>query len=220
MVSKIPKIVHYIWVGSAIPTKVRSIIHRNQKFTDGFSTQIWTDENLPRLNEFAKSALREKNWAFVSDYVRMKVLFEYGGIYLDTDQLLLKPLDRFLTHSVFAGWNRERTFVYTGIIGAKPKNRLISNVLAEYDKREYHIRETSPRIFTECISEVSPFEDIQLYESPYFYPVSAGEKPSSSILKNAYATHLWDESWVKFRILRKISRKIGFIAFYKKLLKR
>ena len=66
---------------------------------------------------------------------------------------------------------------------------------------------------------MSNLKGAKIYESNAFYPISAGEKSDSKKLAGAYSTHLWDESWVKFRYLRMFSRKLGLIKIYRELKK-
>ena len=63
----------------------------------------WDLTNTPIEGEFAKKALAEKKWAFLSDYARLKILHEYGGIYLDTDVLVVKSFNELLSNASFWG---------------------------------------------------------------------------------------------------------------------
>lgn len=45
-----------------------------------------------------------------SDIARIQVLMESGGIYLDTDMVILKPLDEFLLFEMVVGWPQEDYF--------------------------------------------------------------------------------------------------------------
>ena len=66
----IPKIIHYIWLGSKLPKKIQNLINANNEILKDYEIKIWTDENMPKLNKFAKQAYKDKKWAFVSDYLR------------------------------------------------------------------------------------------------------------------------------------------------------
>ena len=217
MQQKIPKIIHYVWLGSDLPQKVQQIIAHNKQYTPSYQIKIWTDDNVPNMPGFAVKAREDKNWAFLSDYMRMVKLEQYGGIYLDTDQKLLRPIDDLLIHSFFAGWNREGTFVYTGIIGASANNSIIKKVIEQYEILKYDRKLTSPKIITECLKGFPQNKDIKLYSSKYFYPISADEMSSAEKLSGAYSTHLWNESWVRLRIIRKILRKLKIIRLYKRI---
>lgn len=210
----IPKIIHYVWVGGDIPERVRSLIAHNKIFTAEYEVKIWTEQNLPRLNRFALAAYRNKKWAFVADYVRFVALYKYGGIYLDTDQKLLKSIDGLRELEFFAGWNRSKTYIYTGIIGCVPKSDIINTVLEEYENIEFSLTQTSPAVLTRCFYDQKDSPLIKIFPSSYFYPVEIGEKESGRILVHTYSTHLWDESWVPFVRLRRFLRRIGVIRLY------
>ena len=91
----IPKILHYIWFGNGEKTPLTKKCMESWKtFMPDFEIKVW-DENIFNPYEsctYVKQAYEVKKWAFVSDYVRLKALYEYGGIYLDTDMELLKPI--------------------------------------------------------------------------------------------------------------------------------
>jgi len=216
----IPKIIHYIWVGGEIPKKIQSIIDKNSKFFQDYEIKIWTEVNIPKLNTFAQRAYDEKQWAFVSDYLRFKILEEFGGIYLDTDMEVLKPLDDLLDSSFFSGWDRRNKYVYAGIIGSEPKNEYIANILENYNNIDNFSYPTSPEIMTECYRRYDKKERLMILDSPYFYPLLDGEKPSETSLKYAYTNHLWYESWRNYVPLRRFLRRIGFMKIYHAVLDR
>tara|TARA_B100000989_G_scaffold39741_1_gene25200 strand:- start:12090 stop:12752 length:663 start_codon:yes stop_codon:yes gene_type:complete len=210
----IPKILHYVWVGSEIPERVQSLIDHNKTHTPDYDIKVWTEQNLPKLNKFAENAYRKKKWAFVSDYVRFVALRRYGGIYLDTDQKLLKNIDDLLDLDFFAGWNKDETYIYTGIIGCVPESDIVNRILEVYGTIEFDIKQSSPKVLTRCFVEQMVDPKFKIFDSSYFYPVEAGEKDDGRILAHTYATHLWDESWVSFVRLRRFLRRTGFVSFY------
>lgn len=84
---EIPKIIHYCWFGpKPIPELELKCIESWQKFLPEYKLMFWNEETFNIAeHQFAKQAYENKYYAFVSDLVRAHVLFEYGGIYLDTD---------------------------------------------------------------------------------------------------------------------------------------
>jgi len=214
----IPKVIHYIWLGGEIPQNVQKVIEHNQQFFTDYEVKIWREEDMPTLNDFAQQAYDEKKWAFVSDYLRFYILYHEGGIYLDTDMEVLKPLDRFLEDRVFAGWDRRGAYIYAGIIGAVPKNKYIEKILKTYDGLEKGEYPTSPMVMTASYHEYGNQKEIKVYDASYFYPLLDGEKATEEKLKNAYANHLWFESWRSFVGLRRFLRRLGVISLYHKLL--
>jgi len=210
----IPKIIHYIWLGAEIPLNVQEIIKNNQKFFSNYEVRIWTEENIPPLNDFAQRAFKEKKWAFVSDYLRFVILKEHGGIYLDTDMEVLKSLDDLLEHSFFSGWDRTGRYVYAGIIGANPNNKYVNDIVESYDNITVDSYPTSPQIMTNCYDKYKDEDSLVILESKYFYPLLDGEEATQKALEFAYTNHLWFESWRSFVPLRRLLRRIGFMKIY------
>ena len=210
----IPKIIHYIWLGSEIPDNIQETIAKNSIFLQEYEVKIWTEKNIPQLNAFAKKAYDEKKWAFVSDYLRFLILYQEGGIYLDTDMDLLKPLDDLLKYPFFAGWNRRGKEVYAGIIGVPRKHEYIKKILEVYETIPADEYPTSPEVMTKCYHEYENKEQLTILNSSYFYPLLDGEKPNVKLLQNAYTNHLWHESWRSYVPLRRLLRRAGIMRLY------
>ena len=77
-----------------------------------------------------------KKWAFVSDYVRLYALYNHGGIYMDTDVQVLKPLDAFLNDQAFSGFEAYDR-VPTGIMGAEKEHHFFKKLLDYYTVTSY-----------------------------------------------------------------------------------
>lgn len=210
----IPKLIHYIWVGSKMPANIKEVIEKNSKFFEGYEVKVWTEDNIPPLNAFAQRAYREKQWAFVSDYLRFSILQQNGGIYLDTDMEVLKPLDDLLDSTFFSGWDRRHKFIYAGIVGATPDNTYINSIVDAYDRIDNESYPTSPEIMTLCYEKYEQKDKLKLLSSKYFYPLLDGEKATKIVLKDAYTNHLWHESWRKHVWLRRVLRRVGFMKLY------
>jgi len=89
----IPKTLHYCWFGgSPLPEKFRPYLDSWRAQMPEFRIHQWNEGNLPNKSEYVRQNLEEKNWSFVSDYVRFQCLYEQGGYYMDTDYELLQPL--------------------------------------------------------------------------------------------------------------------------------
>ena len=99
------KIIHYCWFGpKPLPKLAKKCIASWEKFLPDYEIKLWSENNVD-LNEcdFIKEAYEQKKWAFVADYVRTKALYEYGGIYMDTDMEITKPVDDLLTEDFVIG---------------------------------------------------------------------------------------------------------------------
>lgn len=99
----IPKIIHYVWLsGDPIPLKLQECIESWKNIMPDYEIKCWTKDNfdITKVN-FVREACQAKKWAFACDYIRMYAIFTEGGIYLDSDVLVKKPFDIFLTNDFF-----------------------------------------------------------------------------------------------------------------------
>ncbi len=101
----IPKTLHYCWFGgSPLPPVMKKCVESWKAVCPDYEIVEWNEDNYDvKRNRFVREAHQAGKWAFVSDVVRMDVVYRYGGVYLDTDVELIKPLDRFLYDPAFCG---------------------------------------------------------------------------------------------------------------------
>lgn len=131
----IPKILHYCWFGGKPkPPLAEKCIRSWRKFCPDFEIREWNESNfdLEKVPAYVRQAYEAGRWAFVTDYVRLRALTEVGGVYLDTDVEIVRPLDPFLKHEAFAGFEHlER--VQTGVLACRKGFPLFQEFLAYYD---------------------------------------------------------------------------------------
>ncbi len=133
--SKIPKKIHYVWVGGKEkPKDIQRCMKTWNKYLEGYEIIEWNEKNFDiNSHPFCKAAYEAKKWAYVSDYIRAYVIYNEGGIYLDTDILILDKFDDFLSHEAFVGFeNADHPF--TATFGAKKHHPLVKKMLDYYDK--------------------------------------------------------------------------------------
>ena len=131
----IPKIIHYCWVGGGpLPELALRCIESWKRFCPDYEIRRWDETDFDASqNRYAQQALEAGKWAFVSDYARLKIVYDCGGIYLDTDVELLRPLDDLLEYKGFLGF-QNRSEVATGLgFGAEAQNPVIGAMLHGYD---------------------------------------------------------------------------------------
>ena len=100
----IPKKIHYCWLSDEpFPKKIRKCMATWQKTHPEYEIKRWSTKNFD-VNSvpYVKEAYEARKWAFAADYIRMYALYTEGGIYLDSDVILLKKFDEFLDNSFFS----------------------------------------------------------------------------------------------------------------------
>ena len=206
------KYIHYCWFGTKpFPKLGKKCLASWKKYLPDF--------------EFIKEAYENGKWAFVSDYVRTKVLKEYGGIYFDTDMEVLKYIDELLKNDTFLGIE-DTGFVAVGVWYEKEKNGLLpTKVLEEYQKMpSLDLNNLSnlsiPKIVSKILSEYGFIhgkneiqilnDNIYIYPREYFYPYSYNRE-NNIFTDNTCMIHYYDASWVpkKERIENALVRKLG-----------
>ena len=101
----IPKIIHYCWFGgNPLPELAQKCIASWKEYCPGYQIIEWNESNFDiNLSEYTKGAYKEKKWAFVSDYARFWILYRFGGIYMDTDVELIKPIGDLIGKGAYMG---------------------------------------------------------------------------------------------------------------------
>lgn len=134
----IPKIIHYCWFGGKPkPDVVQAYIDSWRRFCPDYEIREWNESNF-NINEnaYCREAYEAKKWAFVSDYARVKVLYNHGGIYIDTDVEFVRSFDSLLDDKIVMGFENNH-MVSTGTIGSEVHNEFLSEILQEYSKRHF-----------------------------------------------------------------------------------
>lgn len=134
----IPKIIHYCWFGRGeMPKLMKKCIKSWKKYCPDWEIVLWNEDNFDVTSTiWTKQAYESKKYAFVSDFVRLKALYDMGGVYLDTDVELVQSIDAFLVHEAFSGFESAE-MVQTGIIGAQAGNVVIKGWMDWYTNRPY-----------------------------------------------------------------------------------
>lgn len=134
----IPKKIHYCWFGGKeLPGDVKKYIDTWKKYCPDYEIIEWNENNFDITeNQYCKEAYEAKKWAFVSDYARLKILYENGGIYMDTDVEVCKSLNRFLKYDWFSGFESEDR-IPTGTMGACWNSTIIKIFLDDYNDRHF-----------------------------------------------------------------------------------
>lgn len=131
----IPKTIHYCWFGRGPKPKLaQKCIASWKKYCPDYQIIEWNEDNFDiSRNPYTRMCYEQKKFAFLTDYIRLTVLLEHGGIYFDTDVELVRPFDDFLDQPAFFGFEDD-AHVNTGVgCGCEPGNPVVRTMLAEYD---------------------------------------------------------------------------------------
>ena len=206
------KYIHYCWFGGKpLPKLAKKCIKSWEKYLPDYKIIEWNESNVD-LEEckYLKEAYSNKKWAFVSDYVRTKVLYEMGGIYFDTDMEVTKDISKLLDNETFLG-AEDSGFVAVGVWYEKhPKNSLPSELLKFYrslsgfdldNMYSYSIPKLITNKLSKCgykmgINNVQKLNNnIIIYPRDYFYPISY-DRQNNIFTENTCMIHYYDATWV------------------------
>lgn len=241
----IPKKIHYIWLGGRPKDKLTEICLLTWKDKMPEYEMIeWNESNL-HLDEIAKESeyfaecRKRKLYAFMADYLRIKILYEQGGVYIDTDVQAIQSLNPLMDRDLLLGYeectiDKVNRQIGTGFLAAEKENWFIGKVFEFY---QHEIMKTDlfviPVIMTKIYNELTENErlKIEILPKEYFSPYDSGGGKyflPSLITKNTYTIHWFSYSWGKFKnrewvqvkhiknpVKRKIKMLQNRIAFWK-----
>ncbi len=131
----IPKKIHYCWFGrNPIPGKLKKYMESWHKYCPDYEIIEWNEDNYDvSKNKFMYDAYKAKKWGFVTDYARLDIVYNEGGIYLDTDVEIVNNIDDLLYQKAFMGM-QDSYLVATGLgFGAMPKTKIIKTLRNSYE---------------------------------------------------------------------------------------
>lgn len=131
----IPKVIHYVWMGGKEkPKTIKKCMKTWKKRLKGYEFIEWNEQTFDiNSHPFVKAAYKAKKWAFVSDYVRAYAIYNYGGVYFDTDIFAIRDIEKLLDNDAFVGYEHP-DFPFTAVFGAKKGHPLIKDMLDYYDE--------------------------------------------------------------------------------------
>lgn len=132
---KIPKKIHYCWFGkNELPDFAKRCIESWEKYCPNYEIIRWDETNYDvTKNEYMYQAYKDKKWAFVSDYARVDIIYNYGGIYLDTDVEIIKSFGPLLYEKAFCGFESMNYVAFGLGFGSEKGNSIIKEILDLYN---------------------------------------------------------------------------------------
>ena len=210
---RIPKVIHYCWFGKKeIPAQYRKWMESWKHYCPDYEIIEWNEDNYDvHKNRYLSQTYELGKWAFVSDYARIDIIHEYGGVYLDTDVELVKNIDEMLGNDAFCGFETSKYVAYGLGFGAKKHHFIVNEIKKYYDEicftldNEVLNQITCPIIQTDIMKRHGLVcnGEFQIVGGMTVYPsrVLCGMSPSSfrmqRDLEHTYAIHHFSGSWVE-----------------------
>ena len=213
----IPKIVHFIWLSKEhnktekYPLDVQNCINSWRERLSGYQVKEWNENNFDfSICQYANEAYKEGKYAFASDYIRLWALYNFGGIYLDTDVEILKSLDELLTNEAFMGFE-DKNKIATCIIGCQKGNKVIKRFMDDYDNRRFIFSKgnydltPNPIPITKALldeglqpnGELQRLSHIVIYPMDYFCPYNPYRNSGDCFSNNTYCIHHFNGAWIR-----------------------
>ncbi|MED9908189.1 MAG: glycosyltransferase [Collinsella sp.] len=228
---KIPKTIHYIWFGGKpLPPMAERCISSWKEHCPDYEIVRWDEDNFDSGgNRYFEEALAAKKWAFASDYARLKVLVEHGGIYMDTDVEVLHPLDRFLEEDAFSGFETPSR-ISTGLMACRRSFPLFERLLRDYEGRAFVLSDGSYDETTNVVAITNAclelglelnggkqtVEGFALYPKDYFSPKDHKTR-QVHLTENTYVIHHFDGTWLPDETVAYKHAKERLIAAHPKM---
>lgn len=228
----IPKKIHYCWFGGGEKTKLaQKCIESWKRFCPEYEIIEWNEDNFDvNLNPYTKMCYEQKKYAFLTDYLRLLVLYEHGGIYFDTDVEVIKSFDDILDCEAFFGFETNE-FINTGEgFGAQPQSIIVSQMIKEYDDLLDGNKGFvgCPILNTNALvkfgfnanGQKQEINNVVVYPADYFNPY---DDPTGVLTKteNTYSIHWYGKSWMdkkkvlKSKLTKPLHRVFGTEIFSK-----
>ena len=147
----IPKIIHFFWFGDKeLPDRDKKNIETWKKYCPDYEIKLWNEKNykIPDI-QYVQDAYKRQKWGHVSDYARLDVLYQYGGIYFDTDVEVVKNLNPLLNLKGFIGFENGINLNTGQGVGAEPGNSVIKGMMDAYHERKF-LKEDNTCDLTPC----------------------------------------------------------------------
>lgn len=205
----IPKTIHYVWLGNKPKTKrIEKCIDSWKRFCPDYKIMEWNEKSFDiNSHHFIKEAYDVGNYAFASDVMRLMILYQYGGIYVDADVELIRNIDDLLYNKAFVGFETDYLVNSGQILGTIKENEIIKQHLEQYDKLHYKdcadiTKVSCPRLLTGLLVQKGlrldgseqVIEDLHIYPMDFFNPFET-RTGRMKITINTYSIHWSAYSW-------------------------
>lgn len=220
----VPKIIHYCWFGgNPLPELAVKCIESWKKYCPDYEIIEWNERNysIETACQFVKDAYENQKWAFVSDYVRLDVVYQHGGIYLDTDVELLKSPSEVLKNSRGFFGREQGNSIATGLGFACEKGEpILKEMMEKYHSLQFAkdrlVDLACPIINTQVLKKhgihdhdiTQIIDGICIFSTEFLCPESI-YTGKSNYTHNTISVHHYSGSWMPEKDKRKMWAIIG-----------
>ena len=229
----IPKKIHYCWFGgNELSSKAKKCINSWKKYCPEYEIIEWSEDNFDvNQNAYTQYTFKNQKYAFLSDYVRLLVLYQEGGIYFDVDVELVRSIDELRENPAYFGFETNQ-YINTGLgFGSEAGNKALGQMLAEYDELldGKHGVIGCPTLNTQALvkcglvlnGEMQRLQDAVIYPEEYFNPYDDATG-RLNITENTYSIHWYFKSAhnratiIRSKLMRPVHRLFGKDIFRRK----
>jgi len=224
--TRIPKIIHQVWIGSPLPQKYKSLIESWKRYHPDWLHILWTDKELDELGLINKKLYdAATNMGEKSDIAKYELVYRFGGLYVDTDFECLMPFD-ILNHSCdfYTGVGPDRELhIYAALFAAVPGHPILKKCVERLGEIKKNVTSpdailfnTGPYFITRCAVEcLESLKNAVFFPVTYFYPWPGLHRHQNTraeidkwVRPESFGVHHWHCSWQK--------GTQNFVAPYKK----
>ena len=212
-IQRIPKRIHQIWLGGNLPDQYKAYTETWLGYHPDWDYTLWTDKDIKAISLHQPKLFQSCiNMGMKSDILRYELLYQLGGLYVDTDFECLKPFDDLMNLNFFTSISYDRELVlYIGLIASVPGHPIMSNCLKtmvadpNLTKGSRIMDATGAYHFTRSFLRATNEESqgVVAFPMDFFYPfpnnVRGIEEPYQYVKPFSYALHHWAVSWVKHK---------------------
>lgn len=225
----IPKKIHYCWFGGKpLPSQFQKNIETWKKYCPDYEIICWNEDNYDiKKCSYMHEAYQAKKWGFVPDYARLDIIYQYGGIYLDTDVEMLRPWDELLSYEFFCGFE-SREYVALGLgFGGCAGNHIIKEMMQQYEQMHFINSDgtlnqvASPVYQTEillnhglkCNNKFQIIENCAVFPTEFFAPIDGYGLGTPTV--HSFSIHQYAATWFDETMKKNKERIMSSISYIK-----
>ncbi len=204
----IPQVIHSFWFSNdQIPDIYRKCMDSWSRIMTDTEIKIWDSQSYDAdAHTFTSSAYKEKRWAYVSDYARLDILYRYGGIYLDMDVMLIKPLTDMLNCRGFFGYDVHGNIDLGNGFGSEAGNPLLGSLIEKYNDITFtdraicmqpdFLRQAFIDMGIGCRGDYEEKNGNIFYPRNIFSPYDSISHIRFADMSRTYSAHLYNSGWL------------------------